>query len=271
MVKLSLRPARAPGQSRRDAPAGPQSVHNRAAATLDSAWAGDCGDRQASARPCSTCKIRLQLLGRTAIRAPIPIEPSREFRLQHKRTAWIVVDRGCTVVARVQNADVGEALSIARTAFPEFPDGELLLILRRKASSIWRAESEGAVLLTQQSCAKQGLTAQLILEWEVQRLQAGIYLHRTSESALNRLQKLTKAGLMEREFPERPVKGGYRLSAAWPRRPFGRGGHGSRCKVNVRIQIRIRKGRRYLAGMFAKFGLPLLALPKVSTADCWSR
>jgi hypothetical protein len=29
-----------------------------------------------------------------------------------------------------------------------------------------------------------------------------------------RLQKLTKAGLMEREFPERPVTGGYRLSAA---------------------------------------------------------
>ena len=99
------------------------------------------------------------------------MKPSREFRLQHKRTTWIVVDRGCRVVARVQNADFGEALSIARTAFPEFPDGDLLVVLRRKASSIWREESEGAVLLMPQSCAKQGLS-QLLLEWEAKRLQA---------------------------------------------------------------------------------------------------
>ena len=121
------------------------------------------------------------------------MKPSREFRLQHKRTTWIVVDRGCRVVARVQNADFGEALSIARTAFPEFPDGDLLVVLRRKASSIWREESEGAVLLTPQSCAKQGLTPQFLLEWEAKRFQAHFgsasVVERQSEQARKKRNK----------------------------------------------------------------------------------
>jgi len=85
------------------------------------------------------------------------MEPSDQFRRDHRRKAWIAVDRGCRVLARIEHADYGEALGIARTAFPEYQDGEVMVVLRYKASRIWRTEADTTVLLTPESCAKHGL------------------------------------------------------------------------------------------------------------------
>jgi hypothetical protein len=90
-----------------------------------------------------------------------------------RATNWIVVDQSGNVHARIKNADFDNALAMARTAFPEFPDGELKVILYRKASERWRLAAKDAVLLTAERCAARGIT------WRppLRRLAAGLQQH----------------------------------------------------------------------------------------------
>jgi hypothetical protein len=73
MVKISLLPARAPGQSsRRAEPAGGRGAHDRVTAPLDPTGTGDCGARGQGARPEKHASSRWGDM--RAERAPIPIE-----------------------------------------------------------------------------------------------------------------------------------------------------------------------------------------------------
>jgi hypothetical protein len=87
-----------------------------------------------------------------------------------KPANWIVVDQSANVHARIKHADYGTALAIARTAFPEFPDGELKVILHARASHKWRSAAKTAALLTPNRCAARGITWSRHLQW-VSKLQ----------------------------------------------------------------------------------------------------
>ena len=81
---------------------------------------------------------------------------------------WIVVDQSAKVHARIKHADYGTALAMARTAFPEFPIGELKIILYQRASRTWRIACKDTPLLTPAKFAARGITWSPNLQWASQ-------------------------------------------------------------------------------------------------------